>query len=576
MTLITNTLKVRKYSNYVGVSSKERFTDIKVPNSTESKFVACNGFFTAIPWKATGGGHLIVEKMDNYKKFKHDDPMIKGHTAPIVDFDFNPFIDNLIATASEDGSVGLWTIPIDGLTSDLKIPSAMMYGHSRKLTHVTFNPSAENVLASAAIDQELKIWDAYRGKEYLTISGLIGQPTCLEWNYDGSLIASTDKERSLHVLDPRSGKSALLASNAHEGQKQIKWCWLGESNRVLTSGLNSNMMKEVCIWDSKDLSQPLIRKKVDKNIEVSDPFFDSNNNLVYLAVKGEQKVNIWELVNDDEMIYQISTYKGESNIRGFSFLPKRFVDVMSSELMKAVRLTDKFWEYVSFRLPKKKGAFVSSLYTNWPNGSFSKTFKQWAEGESAPPPHIDITADLSSTIKMRIFDGSLAVDSVEETKSSTHEVVSVSASSTNDTPVSSHTVHTPVSIQTSVVNNDEIERLKASYEKQIAELKSQIENSAKAHKEENNITEKNKVEIEKLKSENETLKAELNSLRSSMTSLNKNNSELDRDAPVLQNSSQAKFPVIDIKKGLDKLVPRKSTWKERNVLRDGHFHALKD
>ena len=110
----------------------------------------------------------------------------------------------------------------------------------------------------------------------------------------------------------------------------------------MTTGLNTSMMKEVCIWDSKDLSQPLARKKVDKNIEVSDPFYDSSNNLVYLAVKGEQKVNIWELVNDEEMIYQIGSYKGEGNIRGFNFLPKRFVDVMSSELMKAVRLTDKF------------------------------------------------------------------------------------------------------------------------------------------------------------------------------------------------------------------------------------------
>lgn len=328
--------------NIIGVSYKDRFTDIKVPNSTESKFVASNGFFTAIPWKATGGGHLLVMKVDDYKKFKHDDPMIKGHTGSILDFDFNPFIDNFLATASEDGSVGLWTIPTEGLTKDLKTPSAMMFGHSRKVTHLTFNPSAENVLASAATDRELKIWDAYRGKEQLSISGLIGQPTCVEWNYDGSMIAATDKEKNLHVLDPRSGSSALLSANIHEGQKQIKCCWLGDSNRILTTGLNSSMMKEICIWDSKDISQPLIRKKVDKNIEVSDPFYDSNNNLVYLAVKGEQKVNIWELVNDDEMIYQISTYKGEGNIRGFNFLPKRFVDVMSSELMRAVRLTDKF------------------------------------------------------------------------------------------------------------------------------------------------------------------------------------------------------------------------------------------
>ena len=184
-------------------------------------------------------------KVDDYTKFHLNDPMIKGHSAPIIDFEFNPFIDNLLATASEDGTAALWTIPVDGLTENITTPNATLFGHSKKLTHLTFNPTAENVFSTTSYDKTVKIWDAYRGEEVLTISDLIGQPTALEWNYDGSLLAVMDKAKKLHVFDPRDTKGALLASSAHEGPKQLKCCWLGESNRILTTGLSKQMYKEV-------------------------------------------------------------------------------------------------------------------------------------------------------------------------------------------------------------------------------------------------------------------------------------------------------------------------------------------
>jgi WD40 repeat protein len=34
-------------------------------------------------------------------------PLFKGHSAPVLDTDFNPFNDSLLASASEDGKVYL-------------------------------------------------------------------------------------------------------------------------------------------------------------------------------------------------------------------------------------------------------------------------------------------------------------------------------------------------------------------------------------------------------------------------------------------------------------------------------------
>jgi hypothetical protein len=38
-------------------------------------------------------------------------------------------------------------------------------------------------------------------------------------------------------------------------------------------------------------------------------------------------------------------------------MPKRVVDVMTCEVQRAVRLTGKYVEYVSFKVPRKAGNF---------------------------------------------------------------------------------------------------------------------------------------------------------------------------------------------------------------------------
>lgn len=57
------------------------------------------------------------------------------------------------------------------------------------------------------------------------------------------------------------------------------------------------------------------------------------------------------------IIDYLHAYKGKEPQKGFSFLPKRCVDVMSCEVAKGVRLTGKTVEYVSFKVPRKSGNF---------------------------------------------------------------------------------------------------------------------------------------------------------------------------------------------------------------------------
>ena len=56
---------------------------------------------------------------------------VSGHSRPVLDIKWNPFNDNIIASASEDCTVKLWYIPDGGLglASDLTEHLVELQGH---------------------------------------------------------------------------------------------------------------------------------------------------------------------------------------------------------------------------------------------------------------------------------------------------------------------------------------------------------------------------------------------------------------------------------------------------------------
>ena len=102
---------------------------------------------------------IAVFKAYDYQRFEADLPLIKGHAGPINDFEFSPFNDSLLATASEDATIKMWIIPEEGIVKDVTECDAELRGHSKKIIFSKFHPSADTTIASAAADMTVKIWD---------------------------------------------------------------------------------------------------------------------------------------------------------------------------------------------------------------------------------------------------------------------------------------------------------------------------------------------------------------------------------------------------------------------------------
>ena len=67
----------------------------------------------------------------------------------MLDIQWCPHDDDLIASGSEDCTVKVWQIPDGGLTVNLDEPVADLVAHQRRVGLVVWHPTAQNILLSA-------------------------------------------------------------------------------------------------------------------------------------------------------------------------------------------------------------------------------------------------------------------------------------------------------------------------------------------------------------------------------------------------------------------------------------------
>lgn len=135
-----------------------------------------------------------------------DSPRVAGHQREILDIQWNPFNDHIIASASEDTTVKIWRIPSGGLTEDLLEPLVDLHGHQRKVGIIRWHPTANGIIASAGFDFKVIVWNALKAKALCTVDGHRDTIFDLAFNYNGSMMATTSKDKKIRVINSHTGK----------------------------------------------------------------------------------------------------------------------------------------------------------------------------------------------------------------------------------------------------------------------------------------------------------------------------------------------------------------------------------
>lgn len=389
-------VRFSKFRHVYGTAAKPegQYTDIKVTRTSwDSNFCAVNPKFVAIVVEGAGGGPFLVLPIEKTGRVGATGSAhhVDGHTSPVLDLAWCPFNDNVIASASEDCTVRIWAIPTGGLTEPLRDEVVKLVRHEKRALLVSWHPTAEHILATAGADNMIFIWKVDSSEVLNEITCHSDLPLSISWNWDGSAMATTCKDKSLRVIDPRTGEVLAKKERAHEGNKSAKCIFL-KSGKVFTLGFSKRCDRQYALWDPDSMETALTHEEIDQAAGVLFPFYDAESDVIYVAGKGDGSIRYFEVNNDEPYVHYLNMYQSQQSQRGLGYMPKRGCDSNKNEIARFFKLHSNKCEPISFTVPRKAETFQKDLYPPTISPVAPMTAEEWfTKGINRGPIMMDMS-----------------------------------------------------------------------------------------------------------------------------------------------------------------------------------------
>ncbi|XP_027718223.1 coronin-6 isoform X1 [Vombatus ursinus] len=382
-----------KFRHVFGQAGKaeQTYEDIRVSKVTwDSSFCAVNPKFLAIIVEAGGGGAFIVLPLAKTGRVDKNHPTVNGHTAPVLDIDWCPHNDSVIASASEDTTIMVWQIPDYTPVRNITEPIVTLEGHSKRVGILSWHPTARNVLLSAGGDNVIIIWNVGTGEMLLSLDDMhpdVIHSVC--WNANGSLLSTTCKDKTLRVIDPRKGQVVAERARPHEGARPMRAIFTA-NGKLLSTGFSRMSERQLALWDLNNFEEPMALQEMDTSNGVLLPFYDPDSSIVYLCGKGDSSIRYFEITDEPPFVHYLNTFSSKEPQRGMGFMPKRGLDVSKCEIARFYKLHERKCEPVIMTVPRKSDLFQDDLYPDTPGPEPALEADEWLAGQDADPVLISL------------------------------------------------------------------------------------------------------------------------------------------------------------------------------------------
>jgi len=371
-----------------GTKKDACYDGLRVGLSASQSTIKANRTFFCVPWQGSGGPLAIIPVKKTGRQI--DVPFLECGS-DCLDFDFNPFDDHVLASVTERAHVQIWKIPQDGLKATTKTPASILKGHNKRTTTVSFHPLASNIVISAASDA-VKLWDVSEEKEKISLRGSDDIVQSITWNFNGSIMATSSKDRTMRFYDARNNTDPQKSVVAHEGVKGFHATWLGNTHYLSTCGQGKGADRQIRLWDFRKIDSPLSTTVIDTGAGIVVPFYDIDNHVLFCCGRGDGGVKMFELMPESSESHFLTEYKTQIPNSGMAVMPKPTVDVRNVEIAHFFKLCGDYVEPLSFRVPRTRMEFfqddVFPLTVDTQKPALSSS--EWFSGTTKDPIMINL------------------------------------------------------------------------------------------------------------------------------------------------------------------------------------------
>ena len=229
----------------------------------------------------------------------------------MLDIEFSPFDNHLLASTNDNNSVLLWKIPEEGINENIINEKQIYKKHkSNKVNHLNFNPIDKDIILSSTYSGDIHIWNIIKNESlnefnYDNITSI----SSISWNPNGTLIGCTNL-KNINLFETRTNK-IIFNYQINEIYKPTKFVWV-DNNLLATTSWNMKGEKLLKLLDIRKINDDYSSLGeinsiiVDNSPNISIPFINREQKLLYSIGKDENYIKIYDYNGDK--INEVNTY----------------------------------------------------------------------------------------------------------------------------------------------------------------------------------------------------------------------------------------------------------------------------
>lgn len=221
--------------------------------------------------------------------------ILKGHTSYVVDLDFNPLFQWMLASASFDATLRLWNI-------QSQIEIAQYVNDPRPnwqsaFVSVSFDPKGNYIAGGTEeADRAVHIWNLFNNEQHVLIRTYLTGVYYLAFDHNGNFLASSDMRR-IYIYNTNNKNSEIIEVAENYGVS------FNPSDSLLAYGIPN---KEIVFW-SIESGKVLSRISVPNYsagltfhpYEPMISFSTTENQIEIWSINGENLITLSEGQNQD-------------------------------------------------------------------------------------------------------------------------------------------------------------------------------------------------------------------------------------------------------------------------------------
>ncbi|XP_025774970.1 coronin-2B [Puma concolor] len=365
-----------KFRNVYGkVANREHcFDGIPITkNVHDNHFCAVNARFLAIVTESAGGGSFLVIPLEQTGRIEPNYPKVCGHQGNVLDIKWNPFIDNIIASCSEDTSRAHRGArrpqPAPSLPAEV-LATVISRGGSKHAE------SGGCLLRSSSSQSELECGESS------CVTGALPPPNIQRPWLSSFLCPCKEANCKNHRVN--------------------RVVFLGNMKRLLTTGVSRWNTRQIALWDQEDLSMPLIEEEIDGLSGLLFPFYDADTHMLYLAGKGDGNIRYYEISTEKPFLSYLMEFRSPAPQKGLGVMPKHGLDVSACEVFRFYKLVTLkgLIEPISMIVPRRSDSYQEDIYPMTPGTEPALTPDEWLGGINRDPVLMSLKEGYKKSSKM--------------------------------------------------------------------------------------------------------------------------------------------------------------------------------